>query len=88
MSVYAATKAAVNALVLSLTEETAGDPIGINVLLPSIIDTPANRSAMPDAERQQWVTVDELFTSLYPLCDPGTEIKRGQLIQMKAKRES
>ena len=55
MSAYAASKAAVLNLTQSLAAELAGDHITVNAIAPSIIDTGANREAMPDADRGSWL---------------------------------
>lgn len=52
---YAAAKAAVLALVRSLDAEYRDDGVRSNAILPSLIDTPANRAAMPRADRSRWV---------------------------------
>jgi NAD(P)-dependent dehydrogenase (short-subunit alcohol dehydrogenase family) len=52
---YVVSKAALLALVRSLAIEYRGDGVRVNAILPSVIDTPANRSAMPDADRSLWV---------------------------------
>jgi NAD(P)-dependent dehydrogenase (short-subunit alcohol dehydrogenase family) len=52
---YAAAKAGVVALTRSVAEETRALDITANCVLPSIIDTPANRAAMGDAEASKWV---------------------------------
>ena len=55
MGAYAASKAGVHKLTESLAQETKGQ-ITVNAVLPSIIDTPANREDMPDADFSKWVT--------------------------------
>ena len=57
---YVASKAALLALVRALDSEYRDDGIRINAVLPSVIDTPANRSAMPDADHDAWVGADEI----------------------------
>ncbi|HEX5184277.1 MAG TPA: SDR family oxidoreductase [Allosphingosinicella sp.] len=60
MGAYAAAKSAVLRLTESLAAELKGDGIRVNAVLPSIIDTPANRADMPDADFGKWVTPAEL----------------------------
>jgi len=60
MSAYAASKAAVLKLTQSLAEELAPDGITANAIVPSIIDTPANRAAMPEADHTRWLPPDEI----------------------------
>jgi NAD(P)-dependent dehydrogenase (short-subunit alcohol dehydrogenase family) len=55
MSAYAAAKAAVLNLTQSLSKEVVGDGITVNAIVPSTIDTPANRAAMPDADTATWL---------------------------------
>jgi len=57
---YAASKAAVIALVQACAAEVLADGVRVNAILPSTIDTPANRAAMPKADVSQWVTVESL----------------------------
>jgi NAD(P)-dependent dehydrogenase (short-subunit alcohol dehydrogenase family) len=57
---YAASKAAVIALGQSIAAEVLRAGVRVNVVLPSIIDTPANRKAMPAAEHARWVTTESL----------------------------
>src|SRR5262249_14716341 len=54
MATYAAAKAAVAALTSALAEEVVQDDILVNAVAPSIIDTPANRSAMPKSDFATW----------------------------------
>jgi NAD(P)-dependent dehydrogenase (short-subunit alcohol dehydrogenase family) len=55
MAPYAASKAGVHALTESLAEELRGKDVRVNAILPTIIDTPANRAGMPDADISGWV---------------------------------
>jgi NAD(P)-dependent dehydrogenase (short-subunit alcohol dehydrogenase family) len=55
MGAYAASKSAVARLVESLAAELKPRRINVNAVLPSIIDTPANRRDMPDADPADWV---------------------------------
>jgi NAD(P)-dependent dehydrogenase (short-subunit alcohol dehydrogenase family) len=52
---YITAKAAVLAFVRALDAEYKPDGIRCNAILPSVIDTPANRDAMPDADHSKWV---------------------------------
>ena len=58
--VYGATKAAVLALTQSLSEELKDAGVNVNAVLPSIIDTPANRAAMPNSDPARWVAPGDL----------------------------
>lgn len=60
MSAYAASKAAVLNLTYSLARELAPDGITVNAIVPSVIDTAANRAAMPDADRTTWLAPEEI----------------------------
>lgn len=60
LSAYGAAKAAVLNLTWSLAREGAPHGITVNAVLPSIIDTPENREAMPDADPSTWVPPDEI----------------------------
>jgi len=60
MAAYAASKSGVARLTESLAAELRPRGIRVNAVLPSIIDTPANRADMPNADFTNWVTADEL----------------------------
>src|SRR5207245_5366278 len=64
MTAYAASKAAVAALTQALGEELAKDGILVNAVAPSILDTPANRAAMPKAKYELWPKVDEVAAAI------------------------
>ena len=57
---YIASKAAVLALIQALDAEYKHHDIRCNAILPSVIDTPANREAMPDADWSKWVQPAEI----------------------------
>jgi NAD(P)-dependent dehydrogenase (short-subunit alcohol dehydrogenase family) len=60
MAAYSATKSAVMRLTESLADELRPDRIRVNAVLPSTIDTPQNRAAMPGADMSRWVTPAEV----------------------------
>ncbi|MGF6275818.1 NAD(P)-dependent dehydrogenase (short-subunit alcohol dehydrogenase family) [Massilia sp. UYP11] len=60
MGAYAASKAGVARLTEALAEELKDRGITVNAVLPSIIDTPANRADMPDADASRWVAPSQL----------------------------
>ena len=57
---YIASKAAVTAFVQAVAAEYKNDGIRCNAVLPSTIDTPANRSSMPNADHEKWVKPAEI----------------------------
>ncbi|MBC7386708.1 MAG: SDR family NAD(P)-dependent oxidoreductase [Cryobacterium sp.] len=85
MSAYAATKAAVNAMVTSLAEEVKADGVRVNAVLPSVIDTPANRKAMPHADPSKWVSPDDLADILYDLTLSKARSITGALIPVTGR---
>lgn len=60
MGAYAASKAGVIKLTEALAEETKARNITVNAVLPSIIDTPANRADMPKAQFEHWVRTEQI----------------------------
>lgn len=60
IALYSATKAAVVNLAYSLAQEWLNDGITVNAVLPSTMDTPANRAAMPSADFARWPTPDQV----------------------------
>jgi NAD(P)-dependent dehydrogenase (short-subunit alcohol dehydrogenase family) len=59
-SAYTASKAAVVALAQAIAAEVLDHGVRVNAVLPSTIDTPANRRAMPDGDPSKWVSLDSL----------------------------
>ncbi|GBH32250.1 SDR family NAD(P)-dependent oxidoreductase [Sphingobium xenophagum] len=60
MGAYAASKSGVARLTEALAEELKEEGVRVNAILPSIIDTPANRADMPDADVAKWVSPAQL----------------------------
>jgi NAD(P)-dependent dehydrogenase (short-subunit alcohol dehydrogenase family) len=77
MVAYAASKAAVLSLAESLAEELAAERILVNAILPSIMDTPANRAAMPDADHARWPKVEEVAETIAFLASPRNAVTSG-----------
>jgi NAD(P)-dependent dehydrogenase (short-subunit alcohol dehydrogenase family) len=59
-SAYAASKAALIALVAAASEEVKDSGVTVNCVLPSVIDTPMNRAAMGEADHSRWVKPEEI----------------------------
>jgi NAD(P)-dependent dehydrogenase (short-subunit alcohol dehydrogenase family) len=57
---YVSSKAALLALIQALDAEYKQDGVRCNAILPSVIDTPANREAMPDADHSKWVPPEQI----------------------------
>lgn len=79
MGAYAASKAGVHRLTEALAEEYKGR-VTVNAVLPSIIDTPANRKDMPDADVSKWVTADEVAAVILFLTSGAASGVTGALI--------
>src|SRR5262249_46691269 len=60
MGAYAASKSAVIRLTESMAAELRDKNINVNCVLPTIIDPPENRAAMPDADPSRWVAPSDL----------------------------
>jgi NAD(P)-dependent dehydrogenase (short-subunit alcohol dehydrogenase family) len=74
---YVVSKAAVLALVDALDAEYRKDRIRVNAVLPSVIDTPANRSSMPDADFDTWVAPEEIARVIRFLCSDEASVTSG-----------
>jgi NAD(P)-dependent dehydrogenase (short-subunit alcohol dehydrogenase family) len=77
---YAAAKAAVASITQSLAVEVLGDKILVNAVVPSIIDTPANRAAMPSADFSRWPKADELARAIVYLASEDNAVTSGTLL--------
>ncbi len=80
MAAYAASKAAVASLTTCLAEELSDEGIWVNAVVPSIMDTPANRAAMPSADHRRWPRVEDVAATLVYLASPSNAVGRGALV--------
>jgi NAD(P)-dependent dehydrogenase (short-subunit alcohol dehydrogenase family) len=80
MAAYAASKAAVAALTVALAEEVAKSGILVNAVAPSIMDTPANRATMPQADFSAWPKVAEVAATILFLASPANIVTRGGVV--------
>jgi len=80
MAAYTASKAAVAALTVALAEEVAKSGILVNAVAPSIMDTPANRAAMPKADFTAWPQVEEVASTIVFLASPDNKVTRGGIV--------
>lgn len=80
MGAYAASKSGVSRLTEALAEEMKASEVRVNAVLPSIIDTPANRADMPDADFAKWVTAADLAAVIAFLLSPASIAITGALI--------
>ena len=83
MSAYGCAKSSVMRLTESLSEELKADGINVNAVLPSIIDTPTNRDAMPDADFGHWVTPRQLAEVICFLLSERASALHGALLPVK-----
>jgi NAD(P)-dependent dehydrogenase (short-subunit alcohol dehydrogenase family) len=74
---YVVGKAAVLAFVDALAEEYRRDDIRVNAILPSVIDTPANRRSMPAADHSRWVSPEQIAAVVRFLCEDGSKAISG-----------
>jgi NAD(P)-dependent dehydrogenase (short-subunit alcohol dehydrogenase family) len=77
---YAAAKSALLRLTESMAAELLPHHIQVNCVLPGTIDTPENREAMPNADFEKWVTLEELAETILFLASPGADGINGAAI--------
>ena len=85
MGAYAASKSAVHRLTESLAEELKLKGVTVNAVLPSIIDTPANRRDMPKADFGRWVTPADLAAVILFLASDEARAVTGALIPVSGR---
>jgi NAD(P)-dependent dehydrogenase (short-subunit alcohol dehydrogenase family) len=77
MAAYIASKSAVIRLTEAMAGELREKGINVNCVLPTIIDTPANRAAMPDADPARWVAPADLASVVLFLASPAARAIHG-----------
>ena len=85
MTAYTISKSGVAALAMALAEEVAKDGILVNAVAPSIMDTPANRAAMPKANFDLWPKVEEVAATILYLASPDNRVTRGAVVPVFGK---
>ena len=80
VAVYAASKAAAVAMMDSLAADVKGTGVRVNSILPSIIDTEANRKAMPKADFAKWPKPEDIARVILFLCSDDARVIHGAAI--------
>jgi NAD(P)-dependent dehydrogenase (short-subunit alcohol dehydrogenase family) len=81
-SAYAASKAAQLRMLESAAAEVRGRGVTINAVLPTTMDTPQNRAAMPTADRSGWVSLEAVAQVLVYLVSPAASAIHGEAIRL------
>jgi NAD(P)-dependent dehydrogenase (short-subunit alcohol dehydrogenase family) len=80
LAAYSASKAAIVVLTETLQKEVESDGIRVHAVVPTTIDTPANRSAMPDADFSSWTEPSEIASVVGWLAGADAETVRAGLV--------
>jgi NAD(P)-dependent dehydrogenase (short-subunit alcohol dehydrogenase family) len=81
-SAYAASKAALLRYAEALAEEVTPKGVGVRVIVPTTIDTPANRAAMPNGRFADWVSLDQVASTVEFLLAPESAGLRFALVPL------
>ncbi|MDM0024431.1 SDR family NAD(P)-dependent oxidoreductase [Variovorax saccharolyticus] len=84
MAAYIASKSALQRLVEASAAELAPHGITVNSIAPSVLDTPANRQAMPQADPGQWVSTSVAARTVAFLASPAAAALHGQHLTLDA----
>jgi NAD(P)-dependent dehydrogenase (short-subunit alcohol dehydrogenase family) len=82
---YTIAKSGVATLTTTLAEEVVRDGILVNAVAPSIMDTAANRSAMPKADFNAWPKVEEVAATILFLASADNKVTRGAVVPVYGK---
>lgn len=83
LSAYGAAKAAVLHLTRTLCREGAAHGVTVNAILPSIIDTPENRAAMPEADTSDWIPPGEIAAIMHFLASSDARVMNGAALTLR-----
>jgi len=84
MGAYTAAKATVMRLTEAMAAELREKNINVNCVLPTIIDTPENRAAMPEADPSRWVAPEDLASAIAFLASDGARAIHGAALPVTA----
>lgn len=84
MSAYIASKSALQRLVEAAAAEMSPHGVRVNSIAPSVLDTPANRQAMPDANPADWVSTHVAAQTIAFLASPAAGALHGQHLALGA----
>lgn len=79
---YSVSKAGIVNLMQTIAEECKENNIRTAAIVPSIIDTPANRQSMPKADPSHWVSPEEIAETIMYLCSDSAKSLRGSVVKM------
>jgi NAD(P)-dependent dehydrogenase (short-subunit alcohol dehydrogenase family) len=82
MAPYAASKAAVVSLMQSAALEWKSRGVRVNAVLPDVMDTPANRRAMPSADASRWAKPEDVAETIVWLCSSAASVVSGNAIKV------
>lgn len=85
MAAYTIAKSGVATLTTTLAEEVVKENILVNAVAPSIMDTAANRTAMPKADFNAWPKVEEVAATILFLASPENKVTRGAVVPVYGK---
>jgi NAD(P)-dependent dehydrogenase (short-subunit alcohol dehydrogenase family) len=85
MGAYCASKSVVIRLTEAMSAELRGRGINVNCVLPTTLDTPDNRRAMPDADPARWVVPEDLARAMMYLCSDDARGIHGAAVPVKAR---
>ncbi|MDX2115939.1 MAG: SDR family NAD(P)-dependent oxidoreductase [Planctomycetota bacterium] len=80
MAAYAASKAAVATLTQALAAELKDRSVLVSAVAPSIMDTPANRKAMPGADHSAWPRLQDVAAAIRTLASPSNTLISGAIV--------
>jgi NAD(P)-dependent dehydrogenase (short-subunit alcohol dehydrogenase family) len=80
MGAYCAAKSAVIRLTESMAAELREHGVNVNCVLPTVLDTPDNRAAMPDADPSRWVALDDLASVVAFLASDAARAVHGAAV--------
>ncbi|MDX1736096.1 MAG: SDR family NAD(P)-dependent oxidoreductase [Halioglobus sp.] len=83
MSAYVASKSTVMRITESLAAEVRDRGVNVNAVLPTVIDTPANRAAMPEADPALWVAPADLASVICFLGSDAARAVHGALVPVR-----